>query len=142
MPSARFIARRGWQVAFVVALLVPPACSPSGPTVVDDSGTYVPNFTFQWDEVNAAGTFITPLHRFTLITDQSATNAGTINNQSSETVGTTRNVLTGTFKGRGLTLTVTRGTATVSITGKFLTDDTIQMQEPGRTYTVRRNRNP
>ena len=139
MTSARFIARRGWPLAIALALFVPSACSPSGPTVVDDSGTYVPNFTFQWDEVNAAGTFIAPLHRFTLIPDQSGKNSGTINNQSTETVGATRNVVTGTFKGRALTLTVTRATGAVSITGKFLTDDTIQMQEPGRSYTVKRN---
>ena len=129
------------RIAFVLAMAVLSACNPSGPTVVD-GGSYVPNFTFQWDEVNTAGTFITPLHRFTLLTDQSGTNTGTINNQSSETQGTTRNVVTGTFNNRGLTLSVQRGTGTVSITGTFLTDDSIEMREPGRTYTVRRQTNP
>jgi hypothetical protein len=121
---------------------LPSACSSTGPSVVDGGGSYIPNFTFQWDEVNASGTFIAPVHRFTLITDQSGKDTGTINDQSSETLASTRNVLTGTFKNRDLTLTVTRGTTAVSITGTFLTDDTIQMREPGRTYTVKRNPNP
>jgi len=118
------------------------ACSPSGPTVVDNNTSFVPNFTFQWDEVNAAGTFITPVHRFTLIPDQSSGSTGTINNQSSETLAGSQNVVSGTFNNRALTLTVTRGTTAVSIAGRFLTDDTIEMREPSRTYTVRRQTNP
>lgn len=141
MTASRSIARRVGRVAFVLAMGVLSACNPSGPSVVD-GGSYAGNFTFQWDEINAAGTFVTPLHRFTLLTDQTGTNTGTFNNQSSETQGTTRNVLTGTFNNRDLTLIVQRGTGNVSITGRFLTDDTIEMREPGRTYTVRRNTTP
>jgi hypothetical protein len=142
MTTGRFIAVWVTHVVFVLAVCLLPACSPNGPTVVDSGGSYVPNFTFQWDEVNASGAFIAPVHRFTLITDQAGKDTGTINDQSSETMAGSRNVLTGTFKNRDLTLTVTRGTATVSITGKFLTDDTIEMREPGRTYTVKRNTTP
>lgn len=141
MTTSRLIALCLRHAIFVLAVSLFFACSPNGPSVVDGGGSYVPNFTFQWDEVNASGAFIAPVHRFTLITDQSGKDTGTINDQSSETLAGNRNVLTGTFKNRDLTLTVTRGTAAVSITGKFLTDDTIEMREPGRTYTVKRNPN-
>jgi hypothetical protein len=141
MTTGRSLARWVGRVAFVLAVGVLSTCSPSGPSVVD-GGSYSGNFTFQWDEVNAGGTFVTPLHRFTLLTDQTGTTSGTFNNQSSETQGTTRNVLTGTFNNRDLTLSVQRSTGNVSITGRFLTDDTIEMREPGRTYTVRRNTTP
>jgi hypothetical protein len=140
--TGRLIAAWLSNLIVVVAVSMLPACSPNGPSVVDGGGSYVPNFTFQWDEVNAAGAFITPVHRFTLITDQSGTNTGTINNQSSETLAGARNVVTGTFTNRDLTFTVTRGTTPVSITGRFLTDDTVEMREPGRTYTVKRNTAP
>jgi hypothetical protein len=142
MATRRLITAWILNAAVVAAVSVLPACSPDGPTVVDGDTSYVPNFTFQWDEVNAGGAFITPLHRFTLITDQSGRNTGTINNQSSETLNGVRNVVTGSFTNRNLTLTVTRGTTAVAVTGKFLTDDTIEMREPTRTYTVRRNTNP
>ena len=142
MTTSRFLARRLRHLVLALTVILPSACSPDGPSVADGGGSYVPNFTFQWDEVNASGTFIAPVHRFTLITDQSGKDTGTINNQSSETLAGNRNVVTGTFKNRDLTLTVTRGTAAVSMTGKFLTDDTIEMREPGRTYTVKRNTTP
>ena|SRR5262245_12669564 len=142
MSTGRCIAAWFSSVIAIAALSALPACSSNGPTVVDNSGSYVPNFTFQWDEINAAGAFIAPVHRFTLITDQSGVNSGTINNQSTETLANARNVVTGTFKNRDLTLTVTRGTTPVAITGRFLTDDTIEMREPARTYTVKRNTTP
>jgi len=139
MPTGRCIAVWFSNIVVIAAMSALSACGSSGPSVVDNSDSYVPNFTFQWDEINAAGAFIAPVHRFTLITDQSGVNTGTINNQSSETLAGARNVVTGTFKNRDLTLTVTRGTTPVSITGRFLTDDTIEMREPARTYTVKRN---
>jgi len=142
MTTGRSIARGLWRVAFVLAAGALSACSPSGPSVVDSGGSYVPNFTFQWDEVNASGAFVSPVHRFTLITDQTGTNTGTINNQSSETLSGARNTVTGTFTNRDLTLVVQRAGGNVSVTGRFLTDDTIEMREPGRTYTVKRNPNP
>ena len=139
MQSSRLINRWARHLVCALTLTALCACSGNGPTLVDGGGSYIPNFTFVWDEVNAAGAFIAPTHRFTLITDQAGSGSGTFNPQSSEEVGGARNVVTGTFKDRDLSLTVRRGTTNVPMTGKFLTDDTIELREPGRTYTVKRN---
>jgi hypothetical protein len=125
----------------LVALLALAACG-GGTSIVGDDGSYVPNFTFVWDEVDGAGAFVSPTHRFALLVDQTGQKSGAFSSSSNEQLNGAFNALTGTFMNRTVTISVDRGGTRVTMTGRFLDDNTIQLREPSRTYNVKRNENP
>jgi hypothetical protein len=136
---------RPWlaQLAVVFALVAMGACgSTTGPSVLPEDDSYIPNFTFVWDEIDAGGAFVSPAHRFVLLADQSGVRQGTLNDQSNETLDGARNTLTGSWKGHAVTLLIQRAGGTVSVAGTFKTDDTISLVDGARTYTIKRNQNP
>jgi hypothetical protein len=138
----RSVTRCSWRLTLFLAVVALPACGGGdGPEVLNNVDTYTPNFTFVWDEINASGAFIEPEHRFSLQTNDAGQQSGTFTDSTEELNGQL-NSLTGTFRNRDLSLTIDRSGTSVQVTGRFLTDDTIQMREPTRTYSVRRNNNP
>ena len=132
------------QLAAVLGCLVLAGCgSSSGPAIVGgDDTSFIPNFTFVWDEVDGSGAFVSPVHRFALLVDQDGQKSGAFNSSSNEQLNGSTNPVTGTYLNRVVTISVDRSGTKVNITGRFLDDDTIQFMEPTRTYNIKRNKNP
>ena len=138
------------QIACVAALTGLAACGGGGGGIDNGDDTFVPNFTFVWDEIDGAGNFVSPVHQFVFLTDDatckpSASNcsSGSLSDSSNEQLnGATNQIVSGSFNHHDMTFTVDRSGTRVAITARFNDADSIRLSEPGRTYTVRRNTNP
>jgi len=144
--SVRWLA----QIVCVAALSGLAACGGGGGGVDSGDDTFIPNFTFVWDEIDAAGAFVSPAHRFAFLTDDATCkpsandcSSASLSNSSNEQLDAATNQITsGSFNHRDMTFTVDRAGTSVAFTGRFTDADNLQLREPGRTYTVRRNTNP
>ena len=131
------------RLAAVFGLLMLASCGgDSGTSVIGGDTDFVPNFTFVWDEIDGAGAFVSPTHRFALLVDQAGQKSGSFNSSSNEQLDGSTNPVTGTYVNKTVTISVDRGGTKVNITGIFVNDDTIQFKEPSRTYSIKRNTNP
>jgi len=137
-------------MACIVALSGLAACGGGGGGVDAGDDTFVPNFTFVWDEVDGAGNFVNPVHQFVFLPDDATCkpsandcSSGSLSNSSNEQLnGSTNQIVSGSFNHHDMTFTVDRSGTRVAFTARFSDADNIRLSEPGRTYNVRRNTNP
>ena len=126
---------RPWSLVMVFVAAFSGSCgggSPAGPDVVTPPTSYIPDFTFVWR--NQADND----HQYNFQPVESGVATGQFDESSSETFGGTVNPIVGGYSNRTLTFTVTRPTETLSVTGRFLTDDTIELRWPNTVITVER----
>jgi len=95
----------------------------TSPSIVIPGGSFIPDFTFVWQNT-ADSTNV-----YTFITDKTGTTSGNFTNSSGETLKGVFSTLTGTFNNRNVTFTVARASGPVTATGGFTGTgtDTIQL---------------
>lgn len=125
IDSAR---RLGTIVAvIVVTALAASACGDKkGPDIISASETYIPDFNRTWaNRTSATHTF-----NFNTNPDPGRSNAGQFVPNSEERLEGNVNPMAGSYNGRDLTLRITRPAEVVNVTGRFVTDNHIQLTFP------------
>jgi hypothetical protein len=124
-------------VVLVTALAALGCGDKKGPDIVSPSETYIPDFNRTWRNAANAGNI------FFFNPNTTGVTSGTLAEGSNErlTEGGLPNAITGTFNGRTLTFRIARPTGAVDVTGRFVTNDQIQLTFPGN-QTVTLNRDP
>ena len=86
------------RLAAVFGLLMLAGCGgDSGTGIIGGDTDFIPNFTFVSDEIDGAGAFVSPTHRFALLVDQAGQKSGSFNSSSNEQLDGSTNPVTGTY---------------------------------------------
>ncbi len=126
------IRPRGAATILVLAglCLLEGCSSPTGPEVVTPG--YIPNFTFVWrDRADNS-------HQYALFPNNTGVASGQFEAGSNEQLAGTFSDITGTFSGRTLAFRVARATGAIDVTGRFVTDDTIELRWGTTVITIER----
>ena len=106
----------------------------SGPSLVIDNGTMIPDFTFVWrNAADATNTYV-------FVPDNSNVHSGNITDSSTEVRNGVTSKVTGTFSEKKMNIAVARTGGSVTASGGFTDNDTIKLQFAGSSTIVTLNR--
>jgi hypothetical protein len=105
-------------------------CGTTGPELVTQG--FIPNFTFVWRDRADFG------HQYAFFPSATSVESGRFEDGSNEQLNGRFSDITGTFSGRALTFRVARASGPIDVTGRFLTDDTIELRWGTTVITIER----